>query len=163
MCIFLYVRAHVELWLQKKTTSRHKIVVFKIASINKHHLLTVVFVVLRQRTRRENRKMKRKRSGWRKWIKTDLSLVLFQLRSRWQGSFTAHLSLSKQIGNYLPYYLSSAFTFINVYLIKYSIECKPNVIAQYLFIFSISSLTWVSLEAKIFARKKILRKVLQMM
>ena len=79
--------------------------------------------------------MKRKRSGWRKWMKTDLGLVLFQLPTRWQGSFTVHLSLSKQIGTYLSCCLSSAFAFIYGYLIKYSIECKSNVIAQYFLIF----------------------------
>ena len=68
-------------------------------------------------------------------MKTDLSLVLFQLPSCWQGSLTVHFSLSKQIGIYPSYCLSSAFAFIYVYLTKYSIECKSNVIAQYFFIF----------------------------
>ena len=55
-----------------KTTSRHKIVVFKMASINKHHLLAVVLVILRRRKRRENRK-----NGKKKMNENRLELVAF--------------------------------------------------------------------------------------
>ena len=43
------MRAYVELWLQRKLTSRHKIFIFKMASVNKHHLLAVALVILRRR------------------------------------------------------------------------------------------------------------------
>ena len=51
----------MELRLQIKTTSRHKIVVFKMASIDKHHLLAVVLVILRRRRGCENRQKRKEK------------------------------------------------------------------------------------------------------
>ena len=75
--IFLYVRAYVELWLQIKPTSRHKIVIFKMASINKHHLLAVALVNLKKRRRLENRKNEKKKIWMKKMSKNRLELGAF--------------------------------------------------------------------------------------
>ena len=65
--------SHVRIFVRKdlrgvvtpnKTTSRHKIVVFKMASINKHHLIAVALVILKKRRRRKNIKKKKKKKIW---------------------------------------------------------------------------------------------------
>ena len=87
ICIFLYVRAYVELWLQIKTTSRQKIAVFKMASINKHPLLAVVLVILKRRRRRKNRKNKKKRI----WVK-----IMNENRLEF-GAFSATFLLTREL------------------------------------------------------------------
>ena len=74
-----YVRAYMKLWLQIKATSRHTIVVFKMASVNKHHLLALVLVILRSRRRRKNRKNENKRI-WEKINKNWLELGAFSTK-----------------------------------------------------------------------------------
>ena len=57
----------------------------------------------------KQKKLKRKLSGWIKWMKNDFNLVLSQLPSCLQRRLTKNLSLSKQIGMYPFDCLSSAF------------------------------------------------------
>ena len=79
--------SHVRIFVRKglrgvmspnKKHSRHKIIVFKMASINKH-LFAVLLVILKKRRRRENRKHEKKKIRVKKMNKNRLELVLFQL------------------------------------------------------------------------------------
>ena len=79
-------------------------------------------------------------------METNLSLLLSQMPSCWQGSLVVHLSFSEQIGIYpsdfFEFCILLKFAFIDVFLamLEYSIEPNSHVMAQYFFYFFFSSL-----------------------
>ena len=72
-------------------------------------------------------------------METNLSLLLSQMPSCWQGSLVVHLSFSEQIGIYpsdfFEFCILLKFAFIDVFLamLEYSIEPNSHVMAQYFF------------------------------